>query len=863
MTDPNVGDFEVLSAGGLFSSSEALYQTLVEQVPAVVYIDSHDVRPRSLYVSPQANEMFGRSPAEFLANRDLWERCIHPADWDRVHAGWAKSIETEAPFEAEYRIVKPEGTIAWVRDSSVLLRDREGRPLFWQGVMFDIASSKHAEEALRDAETRYRTLVEQVPAVVYIEAHDPTPVCLYVSPQSEAVLGHRAADYIADPGLWGKAIHPDDRERVAAEWASAVETEETYESEFRIVKPDDHVIWVRSGCVPVRGEDGSVLFWQGLLQDVTHHKRTDEALRESESRYRALVENIPAVVYTVAPDDDRRTVYVSPHVERTLGYTQQEWLDQPDIWMELLHPDDREPTLAAHDLANETGRGWSRDYRLIASDGRAVWFRDVATLVFDPQGLPLYWQGVQLDITELKKAEEGLRRARDQLEMRVLERTSELEEANEMMGLEISERKRVESELRAAEHKYRLLAEQIPAVTYVWTVIDADPALQYTSPQVERMLGYTPDEWNAHPDFWIDRLHPDDRAEVQAASMRSEATGEPFSMEYRYLAKDGHIVWVLDEATLMERDGRGRPRTFHGVMLDITARKEAEIKASESESRFRALAEQSPAITLVRELRPDAQEPPYISPQIERVLGYTPADCARTPEFWVQWIHPEDRERVLKTMLRMEETGEPWSMEYRMVTKEGRTIWVQDHWRAVSLDGSGRPKTLQGIVLDITERKWAEQQLREAEQRYRALLEQIPAITYIEAPSAAPTETPFIFLSPQTQPILGYSPQELMLDPTHLVRMVHPEDLERVLSANERSEETGEPFDVEYRVFAKDGRVVWLHSKALLVRDETGEPRFWQGVALDITERKRTQEELRKLERRLESDTFSRIPGVL
>ena len=83
----------------------------------------------------------------------------------------------------------------------------------------------------------------------------------------------------------------------------------------------------------------------------------------------------------VAPDDDRRTIYVSPQVERALGYRQQEWLAQPDIWTELLHPDDREPTLAAHDLHNETGEPWSREYRLLASDGRPVWFRDVATLV--------------------------------------------------------------------------------------------------------------------------------------------------------------------------------------------------------------------------------------------------------------------------------------------------------------------------------------------------------------------------------------------------------------------------------------------------------------------------------------------------
>jgi PAS domain S-box-containing protein len=164
----------------------------------------------------------------------------------------------------------------------------------------------------------------------------------------------------------------------------------------------------------------------------------------SEELYRTLVEQVPAVVYVVAPDDDRRTLYASSQVERALGYSREEWLEQPDIWMELLHPDDREPTLAAHDEHNLTGEPWSREYRLIASDGRAVWFRDVATLVRDAEGRPLYWQGVQLDITELKGVEEELRSSRDELEIRVAERTAELAEATALLSLEIGERRRAE-----------------------------------------------------------------------------------------------------------------------------------------------------------------------------------------------------------------------------------------------------------------------------------------------------------------------------------------------------------------------------------------------------------------------------------
>jgi PAS domain S-box-containing protein len=567
-------------------------------------------------------------------------------------------------------------------------------------------------------EILYRNLVEQVPAVVYIDSNDLTPQTIYVSPQIEEMFGRPVEDWMSHRELWDAAIHPDDLAGVNAAWIRSIETQTPCVIEYRVRRPDGSIVWTHDSCVPVRGADGRTLYWQGVMQDVTASKVAEESLRESESRYRALIENVPAVVYVVAPDDDRKTLYVSPQVETALGYTRDEWLEQPDIWMELLHPDDREETLAAHDLHNETGRPWSREYRLIASDGRAIWFRDVATLVRDGSGRPLHWQGVQLDITELKRAEDELRAARDELELRVLERTHELALANELMTLEIEERRRVERELRAAQERYRLMAEHLPGVTFVWDTQARRDDPVYVSPQIQSILGYSAEEWG-RADFWRTRLHPDDRQAVLDETRRSEATGEPFSMEYRYLAKDGRVVWVLEQAILLERDELGQPTVFHGLMLDITARKEAEARVAE------------------------------------------------------------------------------------------------------------------------------------AERRLRTLVEQLPAIVYVELPSEVPNAAPFVYLSPQVEAILGYPAEELVADPLHLGRLVHPDDRERVLAANAESDRTGEPFDQEYRAIAKDGRIVWLHSRAVLVRDDAGRPLYWQGVALDVTSHHELVETVRDLEERV------------
>jgi PAS domain S-box-containing protein len=592
---------------------------------------------------------------------------------------------------------------------------------------------------------------------------------------------------------------------------------------------------------------------------------TERLQHTDEARYRALVENLPAVIYQVAPDDDRRTIYVSPHVETALGYSRDEWLDQPDIWMELLHPDDREQTLAAHDLHNETGRPWSREYRLIANDGRVVWFRDVATLVRDDDGRPQHWLGVQLDITELKGVEDELRAARDELELRVAERTAELEEANALMALEIRERRRAEGELRTAEHRYRLLAEQIPAVTYIWEANRpaGAPVGDYTSPRIEQLLGYTVDEWHASADFWMSRLHPDDRHAVIAAYLRSESTGEPFDMEFRYLHKDGRIVWVADQAILIGRED-GRPRHFQGVMIDVSARKEAEHAAAETELRYRDLAEQVPGIIYILDLTPAERTftLTYVSPQLTQILGYQPADWADT-ERWLATIHPDDLERVraLDAGIADSSTSE-YELEYRMFHRDGSTRWVRDQGHVLERDTLGRPTVLQGLVVDVTEARRIDQERREARVRYRSLVEAIPAITYLEhASPEAPEESRFAFISPQIEPILGFTPDEATSDPHFFERTLYPDDLPRIREANVRAESTGEPFDEEFRVMTKGGKIRWMHDRAVLVRDEDGAPRFWHGVAIDITDRKEAERNLRLVEARYRT-LVEQIPAV-
>jgi PAS domain S-box-containing protein len=131
---------------------------------------------------------------------------------------------------------------------------------------------------------------------------------------------------------------------------------------------------------------------------------------------------------------------------------------------------------------------------------------------------------------------------------------------------------------RDSDSKYLTLLEQIPAIVYIWEAARDLEGIreEYVSPQIEEVLGYRPEEWIADPELWIDRLHPDDRADVMDETARSVEAGEPFKLEYRMIARDDRVVWLHDVASVVARDDLGKATRYQGVQLDITARKEAE-----------------------------------------------------------------------------------------------------------------------------------------------------------------------------------------------------------------------------------------------------------------------------------------------
>ncbi|MDP1761468.1 MAG: PAS domain S-box protein, partial [Deltaproteobacteria bacterium] len=224
------------------------------------------------------------------------------------------------------------------------------------------------------------------------------------------------------------------------------------------------------------------------------------------------------------------------------------------------------------------------------------------------------------------QAEEALRRAKDDLEIRVAERTAQLRQANESLEAELRVRRDMENSLRYSEAKYRTLVEQIPAITYTISLA-AGVDFLYVSPQVETLLGFSPEAWRADAENWEKQIHPEDRERLLAEITYSLETGEPFATEYRLLAKSGRVVWFRDEARVVY-DPEGQFLFLQGLALDITERKHAEEALRETTHTLQTLIQASPLAIIARDLGGKIIS---WNPAAERMFGWSQEEVLGRP----------------------------------------------------------------------------------------------------------------------------------------------------------------------------------------------------------------------------------------
>jgi PAS domain S-box-containing protein len=545
------------------------------------------------------------------------------------------------------------------------------------GMLGAAEQARRSEARRREAEARYRQLIDDNPAVTYTEELGPDgPRLTFVSPQVEELLGQPSERILLDPSLWFDATHPDDAERVARASADLFHGGDHYDETFRMRGRDGAWVWVRDVARPVRDAGGTVVHWQGFLLDVTERVETEGRLRDAEARYRAMVERIPAVTYTDLVDDDGETYmgFVSPQIGDILGHPPERFLEDASFWFSIMHPDDLAFLRSIDAFNNSDLRPFDHEYRMRHADGHWVWVHDISTAVLDEDGRLEYFLGFLTDISRSKDAEERL---------------------------------------REAEVMFRTLVEQNPAVFYVQEVDPDDPTRSittYVGPGDEELTGYPRQASVTDPLLWQRLIHPDDRERILAADATANLNGTGvFSEEYRLVRKDGRVVWVLDEARLVRREGK--PPVWQGFQLDITARKEAEQRLQDAHAHLRLMVESS--LDAIVTMDADGAITGW-NPQAEATFGWARDEAIGRP--LVETIVPHDRRAEhVEGLRRWRETGEGAVLNSRIevqaLHRDGRQLPVE---LAIIPVKVGDETVFSGFIRDISDRKRSQEELERA-----------------------------------------------------------------------------------------------------------------------------------------------------
>ncbi|MHC4142669.1 MAG: PAS domain S-box protein, partial [Planctomycetota bacterium] len=483
----------------------------------------------------------------------------------------------------------------------------------------DITARRQALDNLRESEVRFRQLAENTDEVVSMAPAGGRGV-EYVSPAYETIFGRSCQSLYEDPRSWLELLHPDDRQRVV-EAFDANAPLGRFDEEFRIVRDDGTVRWIRDRTFPIRDAKGDLYRVAGLSQDITERKKSEQELREREERFHSVVDTANDAVM-VADEHSIITLW-NKASEEIFGFTADEAVGQP-------------LTLVVPERFHE------------------VYFRGME----QPEG------GLGKLIGRTTE-QVGRRKDGTEFPLELSLASWQTSEGMFFAGIirDTTERKRSEAALRDSEQRFRSAFDD----TAVGMML-ADVNGRFTS--VNRscceMLGYTEQEFCRKT--FRDITHPDDLVE-STRHVREMLDGErgSFSLEKRYLRKDGSVVWALTSVAAV-RDVEGRPLYMVAETQDITERKRAEEALQDSETLLRQLTENIREVFWMTSA--DGHEMIYISPAYEEIWGRSCQDLYDRPVAWAEAIHDEDRDRVMAAFFeRVAEGG--FDQEYRVVRPDG------------------------------------------------------------------------------------------------------------------------------------------------------------------------------------------------
>jgi len=738
--------------------------------------------------SPEFFELFGLSP-DAPPSFETWLSILHPDDREPAMAKIDQSVREHTPLWNEYRIILPDGTVRWIGVAGSTIYDDTGEPQRMSGVCIDITGNKQAEIALRESEA----LLKRTGRIARVGGWELDAETLAVSWTEETFHLHEVP--VGQTPPLEEAItffHPDERGRLTDAIRNALENGEGYDMELQFITAQGKHLWTRSiGEPEIIG--GKTIRLIGTFQDITERKQAEEALQESEERFRSVFETSPVGIAVINPATQRFTL-VNAGFEQITGYTQDELCEL--TMQDITHPDDiqREKDLLK-EYFDSHADVFEMIKRYIRRDGTIRDVQVIGKMVTTQPGKDPVAIANVLDITERLAAENAL----------------------------------AESSLQ-----YRMVVENAGE----GIVVAQDGLVKFANPRLLKMTGLPLERMVERP-FTV-FIHPDDR-ELVSDRYRRRIRGEdvPTFYDFRVLGEDDRITWVQISSVLIS--WKGRPATLN-FLSDITERKEVELQLRAAQEQL----EEAHRLAHIGTWKWDiATDKVTWSKELYAIAG---RDTTQPAPSYAEHPHlytPVSWDLLSAADSRALATGEPYNLELELVRPDGSIRGVVA-FGGVKRNEQGTITGLHGTLQDVTERRQAVEALRESEERYRGLVDTITsgvAIYDVKGDGGSGKDYIIKSFNRMALDIEGKTPDEVigksLLDLRPMI------DEYGLIPVFQRVWKSGIPEYYPQKIYIDEKYVNWYENRVF--RLQSGEI---VAVYNDVTDLKRAEEALRESEER-------------
>jgi PAS domain S-box-containing protein len=634
--------------------SEEKYRTLIQNIPGMIYRGNPDWTTN--FIS-NSKVISGFTEEDFMSHKLNWIEIIHPNDKQFVVNGADLLTKKPRSLSQTYRIITKKGDIQWVNDRKISYFNDNGEFSGVDGVVYDITEHKEAELKLKESEELYQDLYEKAPnAYLSISSNGLILMC---NSAAENLLDYSREELLKKNFLdlyinSKKGIH-----RAKKKLKMILSGEVIQDEELQMKKRNGLPLWVSLTVKPIFGENGNVKESRVMVVDISRRKKAEQKLKIIDDRLKYLASSGPAVIYTAKSSGDYGATFISENVKDLTGYEPEEFIKNPELWIDNVHPEDKALVLSklSH-ITEEKSLGY--EYRFKFKNGIYHWMRDESKLIYDDKGNYLEMVGSWSDITWSKKTEEKI-----QYQAKLVENVSDAIISTDFDFKIITWNK-------AAELIYGWRAEDIIGKKIKDTI-----KVKYSNDTPKNVVNQVFEEG-----FW---------------------KGEVIQPR-----KDGTPINILASVSLI-KDINGSPIGVVAINHDITDRKRAEIKLKESEEKFRNIAEQTSLGLLIEQdgfiKFANSAVADLSEYSLQEINSWTIEDVKKT-------IHKEDLPLIITKLRNAERDDYDDSDEFecRIFTKSGTKKWIEIIAKPIIYLGK---KAIFSSLVDITAKKKLEEELKE------------------------------------------------------------------------------------------------------------------------------------------------------